>query len=369
MTGTKAGAPAAQSRPRPVRSLQATLGWLHQNLFNTWYNALLTLISAWLIYKVAITVVPWGLTRAVFGTTAESCQGAQGACWSFVYHFFGLFMVGTYPYEQRWRILGVLLIVVALSAATLYRPWRGKRWLILTWIAALFPMFLMIRGSQTLGLPVVDSTQWGGLLLTVLLSVFGVGLAFPFSILLALGRRSKLPIVKALCVGYIELIRGVPLITILFMASVMLPLFFPPGFNLDKVLRAQIGIIMFSSAYLAEVVRGGLQAIPRGQEEAAAAMGLNYWQTMGLIVMPQALRIVIPPLVSTFIGLLKDTSLVAIISLIDLLGAAYSASQNPQWLGHVVEAYVFTGAVYWVICFSMSRYSQKLEQRFRVGQH
>jgi len=158
----------------------------------------------------------------------------------------------------------------------------------------------------------------------------------------------------------------VPLITILFMASVMLPLFFPPGFNLDKVLRAQLGIMLFSSAYLAEVIRGGLQAIPRGQEEAAAAMGLSYWQIMGLIVMPQALRIVIPPLVSTFIGLLKDTSLVAIISLIDLLGAAYSASQNPDWLGHVVETYVFTAMVYWALCFSMSRYSKSLEHRFSV---
>ena len=368
MTGVTVGAPKTQTRPRPIRSVKASLGWLRDNLFNTWYNSLLTLGSVWLLYKIFITVVPWALTRAVFGTTPESCEGAQGACWSFVHHFFGLFLVGTYPYDQRWRILGVAMIVVALSVATLYRPWRWKRWLLLAWVASLFPVFLMIRGSTTLGLEVVDSTQWGGLMLTILLSVFGIGLAFPFSILLAMGRRSKLPVIKALCVGYIELIRGVPLITILFMASVMLPLFFPSGFTLDKVLRAQIGIMLFSSAYLAEVVRGGLQAIPRGQEEAAAAMGLNYWQIMGLIVMPQALRIVIPPLVSTFIGLLKDTSLVAIISLIDLLGAAYSASQNPDWLGHVVEAYVFTGAVYWVICFSMSRYSQGLEQRFRVGQ-
>ncbi|MDH4249255.1 MAG: ABC transporter permease subunit, partial [Deltaproteobacteria bacterium] len=250
MSGPIMETPSTTTKPRPARTLKGASRWLRENLFSSGLNSLLTLFALWVIYKAAYTLVTWGILHAAFGSTPESCQGIQGACWSFVYHFFGLFLVGTYPYDQRWRILGVLLVVVALSLATMYRPWRGKRWLILGWIASLLPVFLLIRGSEALNLEVVDSTQWGGLMLTLLLSVFGVGLSFPFSILLALGRRSKLPVIKALCVGYIELIRGVPLITILFMASVMLPLFFPPGFNLDKVLRAQLGIMLFSSAYL-----------------------------------------------------------------------------------------------------------------------
>ena len=344
-------------------------GWLRQNLFSTWGNSLLTLVCLWLIWVVISTLVRWGLAQAAFGTTPASCRNIEGACWSFVGHYWQFIMVGTYPFAERWRIVAVAAIIVAVAALGAIGPVRRSTGYFWLWVASVLPIFLLIRGSTTLGWPLVDTTQWGGLLLTILLSVVGIGVSFPFSILLALGRRSRMPIIKALCVGYIELIRGVPLITILFMASVMLPLFFPPGFHLDKVLRAQVGIILFAAAYLAEVVRGGLQAIPKGQEEAAQALGLSYWQTLVFIVMPQALRIVIPPLVSSFIALLKDTSLVTIVGLIDLLAAANTAAQNPEWLGKIIEAYVFVGLIYWAICFSMSRYSIHLEGKYKAGQN
>lgn len=344
------------------------VGWMRQNLFSNGLNTLLTVFCLWLLWVALSNLTQWAVLDAAFGSTPESCKVVVGACWSFLTEFWVLFMVGTYPFEQRWRILVVVLIIVGVAGAAVFPQARRSRWYFGVWALSVVPVFLLIRGSETMSLTLVDSTQWGGLMLTIMLSVAGIGLSFPISILLALGRRSEMPIIKALSVAYIELIRGVPLITILFMASVILPLFFPPGFTMDKVLRAQVGIIMFSAAYLAEVVRGGLQAIPKGQEEAAAALGLKYWQTMVFIVMPQALRIVIPPLVSTFIGLLKDTSLVSIIGLIDLLSVAQMASQHPDWLGKVIEAYVFVGFVYWAICFSMSRYAMYLERRYESGQ-
>ncbi|MDH5753197.1 MAG: amino acid ABC transporter permease [Deltaproteobacteria bacterium] len=354
---------------KPPKITHGVLGWMRINLFSDWYNTILTILALYLVFLIIRAVVDWGLISATFGMSPDSCRQGEGACWGVVGHFWGLFMVGTYPYELRWRIGLVLFIIVAMGLASRHSALRSNRWYWAAWVALVVPVFLLIRGSSILGLEVVDSTLWGGLLLTMMLSVVGIIVSFPISIVLALGRRSEMPIIKALSVGYIELFRGVPLITILFMASVMLPLFFPPGFSVDKVLRAQIGIIMFYSAYLAEVVRGGLQAIPKGQEEAAKALGLGYWQTMILIVMPQALRVVIPPLVGTFIQLLKDTSLVSIVSLIDLLGVAHVTTQNPDWLGRVVEAYVFVGFLYWVICFSMSRYSVSLEKRFKAGQY
>lgn len=368
MTSHTTGTAASPRLPPPKYTIGVS-GWLQKNLFSTWYNVLLTLGAAWLIYLLVSTLIEWGLVEAAFGTTPESCENIDGACWSFVRVFWPLFMVGTYPFEERWRIVAVAAIIAAVAVLGAIGPVRRSNRYYWLWGLSLIPIYLLIRGSDTVGWPVVDSAQWGGLLLTIMLSVIGIGISFPISIVLALGRRSEMPIFRAFCVGYIELIRGVPLITILFMASVMLPLFFPPGFHLDKVLRAQVGIILFSAAYLAEVVRGGLQAIPRGQEEAAAALGLNYWQTMAFIVMPQALRIVIPPLVSSFIALLKDTSLVTIVGLLDLLSIANSATQNPEWLGKIIEAYVFVGAVYWLICFSMSRYAAYLEVKYEEGQH
>jgi general L-amino acid transport system permease protein len=217
------------------------------------------------------------------------------------------------------------------------------------------------------GLSHVENERWGGLILTLLLSTFGIGLAFPLAILLALGRRSTMPLIRVLSTGYIEIVRGVPLISVLFMASVMLPLFLPGGFAIDKLLRAQLAMILFAAAYLAEVVRGGLQALPRGQEEAAQALGLSYWQRHRFVILPQALRIAIPPMVNTFIGFFKDTSLVVIIGLFDLLTTIKVSLNEPAWTGFGVEAYFFAALVYFIFCYPMSRYSQALERGLARG--
>jgi general L-amino acid transport system permease protein len=218
-----------------------------------------------------------------------------------------------------------------------------------------------------LGLPLVETPQWGGLFITLVIAITGIVASLPIGILLALGRRSSLPIIKALSVAFIELVRGVPLVTVLFMASVMLPLFLPEGVTFDKLLRALIGVALFSAAYMAEVVRGGLQAIPKGQFEAAAAVGLGYWQTTGLIILPQALKLVIPGIVNTFIGLFKDTSLVLIIGLFDLLGMAQLVIKDPRWLGLAPETYVIAALGFWVFCFAMSRYSLFVERKLHRG--
>jgi general L-amino acid transport system permease protein len=351
----------------PPRLNLGVLGWLRKNLFSTWYNSLLTVGALWLIWEAASAFVPWALLNASFAADPESCKGIAGACWSFIREMWPLFMVGTYPASERWRPAVALLIVVLLGAAMLNRRARGLRGFWAVALLGLLAAFLLVRGAGWLGLPIPESTRWGGLMLTLLLTIVGIAVSFPFGIVLALGRRSRMPVIRAVCVAYIELIRGVPLITLLFMASFMLPLFFPPGFNFDKVLRAQVGIILFSAAYLAEVVRGGLQGVPRGQQEAAHALALSYWQTMGLIVMPQALRIVIPPLAGTFIALLKDTSLVAIVGLFDLLGMSQQAVASPRWLGKLIEAYAFVGLLYLVLCSGMSHFSRVLERRFKAG--
>jgi general L-amino acid transport system permease protein len=343
--------------------------WVRQNLFNTWYNSLLTLIALWIIYEVVTGLASWGVLHAAIGVTRKSCEGATGACWSVVLANWYLFLFGTYPYDQRWRPMLTFGAIIVLGLISLNPRMRSNRWVRGLWLLSPIVVLLMVRGLSVLDLKPVDSANWGGLMLSLILGTIGIVVSFPIGIVLALGRRStKMPIIKALCVVYIEVIRGVPLITVLFMSSVVLPLFFPEGFNLDKVLRAQLGIIFFSAAYLAEVVRGGLQAIPRGQEEAAHAVGLSYWQTMGFIVLPQALRIMIPALVSGAIGLFKDTSLVSIIGLIDFLSIASLATANPEWIGRNIEAYVFIAAVYWLFCFNMSRYSMRLEARLKVGQ-
>lgn len=353
----------------PLLSI-GVVGWMRQNLFNGWFNSILTLFALFIIYQVASGLLTWGVWDASFGTTRESCEGHSGACWAFIWNNWYLFAFGTFPYEERARPLISFALVAILGVLSLHPRVRNNFWVRLLWLLSPILILIVIRGGSWVGLNTVDTAQFGGLMLTLILATFGIVASFPIGIMLALGRRSKkMPIVKALCVVYIEVIRGVPLITVLFMSSVVIPLFFPSGLDMDKVLRAQVGIIIFSAAYLAEVVRGGLQAIPRGQEEAAAAIGLSYWQTMGFIVLPQALRIMIPALVSGAIGLFKDTSLVTIIGLIDFLYIERLSTANPTWLGMNIEAYVFIAAVYWVFCFSMSRYSQRLEERLKAGQH
>ena len=295
---------------------------------------------------------------------SRACRGA-GACWAFIHEKFRFILFGTYPYDQQWRPFVTVLIFLALILASCDRRLWDRR-LILIWLGGLAAVGTLMWGG-IFGLSYVGNELWGGLPLTLIFAVVGIALAFPLAILLALGRRSQLPAVRTICVAYIELIRGVPLITVLFMASVMLPLFLPSGMTIDKLLRAQVALILFAAAYLAEVVRGGLQAIPKGQIEAADALGLGYWQRTRLIVLPQALALVIPPLVNTFIGAFKDTTLVIIIGLFDLLGTINASLNDANWRGTSTEAYVFAAAFYFCFCFFMSRYSQMLEREFNKG--
>ncbi|NUB14706.1 ABC transporter permease subunit [Azospirillum brasilense] len=351
---------------RPPSNTVGPVAWLRNNLFNTWYNALLPILIAGLLFKAIPPLLDWLIFSAnSFGTPPQVCRQEGGACWTFVSEKLRFVMFGTFPYDEQWRPLITIVIIIALVLASCDRRF-WKPWLALVWIAGLIAVGVLMWGG-VLGLTYVENTLWGGLPLTLMLSVVGLSVAFPASVLLALGRRSQLPAIRVISVTYIELIRGVPLISLLFMASVMFPLFLPTGVNFDKLLRAQIAFIMFAAAYMAEAIRGGLQAIPKGQYEAADALGLNYWQAMGKIILPQALAISIPPLVNTFISFFKDTSLVIIIGLYDLLGTAKAALSDPAWRGFYREAYLFIGVIYWVFCFSMSKYSQKLERDLRRG--
>jgi len=348
------------ARPRPAS--HGPLAWLRANLFSGWGNALATLVILYLLWKLALPFFDWALVEAVWvAPDAGACRAAKGvgACWALITEKHRFILFGTYPFDSQWRpALAVLLLVALYVASALRACWRP--WLALVWIAGLVAIGALMWGG-VFGLAYVENERWGGLALTLLLATVGLAVAFPLSILLALGRRSAMPAIRILTVVYIELIRGVPLISLLFMASVMLPLFLPEGVSIDKLLRAQIAMILFAAAYLAEVVRGGLQAIPRGQYEAAQALNLSYWRAMGFVILPQALRISIPPLVNTFIGFFKDTSLVLIIGLFDLLTTVKVSLTEPQWTGYGVEAYLFASAVYFVFCFAMSRYSQALE--------
>ena len=274
-----------------------------------------------------------------------------------------MILFGTYPHAEQWRPLLATALLVASIVWTAARRLAGLQ-IVGLWVFTIGAVATLMWGGF-LGLAFVENTRWGGLPLTLILSTFGIAFAFPIGILLALGRRSRMPAIKAMCVAYIELIRGVPLISLLFMSSVMLPLFLPEGFAIDKLLRAQLAIIFFAAAYIAEIVRGGLQAIPKGQYEGAESIGLSYWQQTGKIVLPQALKVVIPPLVSTFIALFKDTSLVVIIGIFDLTQAAKAALSDPAWTGFGVEAYLFIGLIYFIFCYSISRYSRSLERNLK----
>ena len=339
------------------------LRWLRTNLFSSWPNALLTIGALWLLWRAVPPLIDWAFLDAIwYAPDSKACRAAagEGACWAFIADKHRFILFGTYPYDQHWRpalACAVLIGLWIVSALRRFWSWR----LVPIWIVGLVVVGVLMWGG-VLGLPYVENERWGGLILTLLLSTFGLAIAFPLSVLLALGRRSGMPVIQGLCVGFIELIRGVPLISLLFMASVMLPLFLPAGVTIDKLLRAQIAMILFAAAYLAEVVRGGLQAIPRGQYEAADALGLSYWKKTLLIILPQALRISIPPLVNTFIGFFKDTSLVLIIGLFDLLSTIKVSLTEPAWSGFGVEAYLFAALVYFAFCFAMSRYSQNLER-------
>lgn len=341
-------------------------GWLRANLFDGVWNSLLTVAAALILIRFVPPLVDWLFLNAVWGEAPpEACREATGACWAMLWEKHRLILFGRYPYEEHWRpVLGMMILITLVGFSCNRANWRA--WLAGAWALGLAAFFALMWGGF-LGLTFVPNVLWGGLPLTLLLAIIGIVVAFPVSIILALGRRSHMPVIRAICVCYIELIRGVPLISLLFMASFMLPLFMPTGVSIDAMLRAQLAIIMFSSAYLAEVIRGGLQAIPRGQFEAAEAIGLGYWKMQRLVILPQAIRLVIPPIVNTFIGLFKDTSLVAIVSLTDLLLATRQAVSDPLWRAYFVEGYIFIAIIYFCFCYFMSKYSQYLERQFYTG--
>ncbi|WP_241123661.1 amino acid ABC transporter permease, partial [Achromobacter xylosoxidans] len=309
----------------PPKTHVGAWAWLRLRLFSSPLNILITVLLAWFLLMSVPALVEWAFIKANFtAANAQECRASVGgACWAFIIEKHRLILFGTYPYDEQWRpLIATIILVAVIVCSGIRRFWNWK--LAIIWTVGLTAVAILMWGG-VLGLTYVENARWGGLPLTLILSTFGIAFAFPIGVLLALGRRSKMPAIKALCVVYIELIRGVPLISLLFMSSVMLPLFLPEGFSIDKLLRAQIAIIMFAAAYIAETVRGGLQAIPKGQYEGADSLGLNYWQQMRKIILPQALKIVIPPLVSIFIALFKDTSLVVIIGIFDLTLAAKAA--------------------------------------------
>ncbi len=455
----------------PPPGTTGVVGWLRKNLFSSWLNAVLTLVSIYLIYTVVVGLFTWGVADAVvsgsdrrlcdLGNTSASlgeviqrvnwaeldssdeaaARKAQrtlkaansalgdlngriaaaqdilptafagivqqvdpaalqaevktaidakdyekarsllgetsplvawghdndGACWVVIKERINQFIYGFYPREEQWRAnLFFFLLIIAMAPILVPGlPYRKH----VAWFTVAFPVIatILLYGMPSIGLPEVATSLWGGLLLTTIIGVTGIVGSLPIGIVLALGRRSHMPIVRLLSVAFIEAIRGVPLITILFVASTMLPLFIPQELTLDKVVRALIMVTLFASAYMAEVIRGGLQAIPKGQYEAASAMGLGFWQTTRLVIMPQALRITVPSIVNTFIGLFKDTSLVSIIGLFDLLLSVRAAVRDGAWIGFSNEVYAFAGAIYVLVCFSMSRYSIYLEKKLNVG--
>jgi general L-amino acid transport system permease protein len=375
MSSAVASSLATDADARPPAGTTGPLGWLRANLFGSWWSTLVTLLLLYLLLRWAWGFIEWAVVNAIWsvpqtprGPDPAPCRQLQGAgaCWAVIGDKYRFIFFGQYPYAQQWRpALCVLLFIGLYAVSANRRFWRRE--LAYLWVGVLAVIFALMWGGFA-GLPFVPDDQWGGLPITLLLATFGLAAAFPLAVLVALGRRSRdLPAVRLLCVAYVELIRGVPLISLLFMASVMFPLFMPEGMNPDKLLRAQVAIILFAGAYLAEVVRGGLQALPKGQYEAADALGLSYWQKTRLIVLPQALRLVIPPLVGTFIGFFKDTSLVLIIGITDLLTAGKVALADPVWTGFASEVYLFLAVIYFAFCFAMSRYSRGLEARLKAA--
>lgn len=337
--------------------------WLRRNLFSSIPSALATLLVAAALVSVLPWAARWLFTGAVWSPDYEACRALEyhAACWGFVAEKHRLVLFGRYPHPEQWRpLLATLLVVAALAASAHPRAWR--RWLLPAWAAVLAAFFLLVRGG-VLGLSRVEPGLWGGLPLTVLLTLVGVSASIPLGVLLALGRRSRLPVARAAATIYIEMVRGVPLITVLFVASFVFPLLLPQGLRLDVLSRVALGITLFQAAYMAEVVRGGLQALPRGQHEAAASLGLSWWQTQRRVILPQALVLVIPSFVNSLLSTFMDTSLVTVVSMYDLTGALRLALGDPRWRNFFIEGYLFVGGIYFACCLAMSRYSHWLERR------
>ena len=353
----------AELKPPPLE--RGIVGWAKENLFNGVFNSILTVIILGFLVKVIPELIDWALFKAAFFTTGKECHATDGACWSVVTQNIRFIIFGFLPPELQWRPLTSMILLFVLLFFTYYRKFWCKQ-LVYAWFAGLVIITVLMTGGF-LGLERITTMEWGGLPLTLLLTLFGCTAAYPLGVVLALGRQSSMPFVKYLCIIYIELIRGVPLISLLFMATIIFPLFLPEGVTINKILRAQAAIIFFWAAYIAEVVRGGLQGMPKGQYEAADSMGLNYYLTMRLIILPQALKMVIPPTVGILVTAFKDTSLVVIIALYDILKTSQSVVSKPEWMGFSSEVYLFLAILYFIGCFSMSSFSRKLEKDLDTG--
>ncbi|HWA46926.1 MAG TPA: amino acid ABC transporter permease [Dongiaceae bacterium] len=379
MTDETLSAPPVEERKPdlpPPASVAGPIAWVRDNFFASPLDIVLTLLSVALIYFVVPPLLDWAIFSATWTYPPEVIVGDRapkfadcapgGACWIFVQARIGQFIFGFYPEPERWRVV----LAFAIGAVGIYGllggPERFRRHAAVLFFV-IFPIlaFWLLRGG--LGLSSVTTDQWGGFMLTLVIALVGIVLSLPVGIILALGRRSNLPVVHLLCVIFIEFVRGVPLITVIFMANLMVPLFLPPDMDVNVLLRVLVGTTAFVSAYMAEVVRGGLQAIPKGQYEGAQALGLGYWQMMRLIVLPQALRIAIPTIVNTFIGFFKDTTLVSMVGLYDFLNMVRAGFKDANWVGVELTGYTFCAIVYWVCCFSMSRYSMYLERKLHTG--
>lgn len=351
----------ARARMRPK------VRWIVENFFGSVYNVAATIVAGAVAYAILGSLVKWAIVDAVFDKGAQACADGAGACWSPIVANFALYMVGPYPFEERWRPTIALLILFALVVGFCFNGLRARLRLHIVGPIVMVGVILLLSGGW-LGLRPVATNQWGGLLVTLLLAINGIALAFPLATLLALGRTNKtMPVVRMLCAGFIDTIRGVPLISILFLASFMLPLFLPAGVTVDNLLRALIGIVFYQAAFLAEVIRGGLLAIPAGQTEAGKALGLSNGKIIALVTLPQAYRISIPAIVNEFIATVKETSLVAIIGIFDLLGIGKLVLANPQWAARPFESFAFVALIYWTICFSISRVSRSMENRMSIG--
>ena len=365
MTG---GQGVRKQTPPPIAEKVAVLRWVRENFFSSIGNTILTIVFAIFLIKMVPAFIQWGLFDAVWGAQGhEACRAAEGACWAVITEKHRPMLFGLYPYEEHWRLIIALVVYVGAICITLTRRFWHVKILVPLWIGNLALCSLLMWGG-IFGLKFVDTQQWGGLPLTMVLFTGTVMFGMPIAVLLALGRRSHLPAVKAVCVTFIECMRGVPLITILFVAVNVFPLFLPQGLTFDVMVRVMAGMAIFFACYQAEVIRGGLQAITRGQYEAAEALGLGYWPMMGRIILPQALRVCLPGIVNHIIAAFKNTSYVLIIGLFDILSATTAVMQDPLWRLFTIEAYIFVAMIYFVFCFALSKYSQNLEKWLDQGQ-
>jgi general L-amino acid transport system permease protein len=356
------------ARPAPVNT-EGLVPWVKNNLFANWQSTVTTLIVGGLLLFYIPQFINWAILTATTVPNADACRAeGVGACWGVITEKYRLIIFGRYPFEEQWRPLVATLLMVALLVMSCTRVF-WKKWLIALWVVVLAAFFILMYGSlfgmlDIFGLTKVSTDRWGGLPLTIMLATLSIVLCFPIAICVALGRRSNLPAIRTFCTIYVELIRGVPLISVLFMASFMFPLFMPAGVTIDVLLRVLVGVTLFAAAYMAEVIRGGLQAMPKGQAEAAASLGLSYWQTQFKIILPQALAMVVPGIMNNFIGLFKDTSLVYIVSLYELTGSlGLALNSDADWRPYKLEGYLFIVAIYFAFCFAMSRYSLWIEKQ------